>query len=209
MWLYRQRIRDLVMGVLQSDATARHFAMNVLIAFLPAAVIGAVFIGPIKQYLFNPMVVAAALVIGGFIIIAVERRTTPPYIHATTDMTWRHALTIGIAQCFAMIPGTSRSGATIIGGLLSGLSRQAATEFSFFLAMPTMLGAATYDLWKHHHLIDPNDFLAIVIGFVAAFASALLVVQALVRFIANHTFRVFAWYRIGLGGLILLFMETY
>ncbi|MDP1524351.1 MAG: undecaprenyl-diphosphate phosphatase [Rhodocyclaceae bacterium] len=208
MWIYRERIRQLVIGVSKGDADSRRFAAVVLVAFLPAAVIGALFIGPIKRYLFDPAVVSAALIIGGIIILLVERRTTPPRIQTMDQMTWRHGLAIGFAQCVAMIPGTSRSGATIIGGMLTGLSRQTATEFSFFLAMPTMLGAATYDAWKHQHLLNANELLAISVGFTAAFVTALVVVKALIRFIATHTLSVFAWYRIGLGGLIAVMLLT-
>src|SRR5690606_8490349 len=154
--------------------------------------------------LFNPLVVAISLIVGGFIIFWAEARKTEPKVNAIEDIRWHHALLIGFAQCFAMIPGTSRSGSTIIGGMFTGLSRQTATEFSFFLAMLTLFGAAIYDGWKHHHLLSQQDILAIVIGFAAAFVSALFVVRALVRFIANHTFRAFAWYRIGLGLLILV-----
>lgn len=204
MWIYRERILQLIAGVFQGDGDSQRFASVVLIAFLPAALIGALFIGPIKRYLFDPAVVAGALIVGGIIILLVERRTTIPRIQAVDQMTWRHALLIGAAQCVAMIPGTSRSGATIIGGMLAGLSRQTATEFSFFLAMPTMLGAATYDAWKHQHLLGANDLIAISVGFVAAFLSALLVVKALIRFVANHTLSIFAWYRIGLGSLIIV-----
>jgi undecaprenyl-diphosphatase len=202
MWIYRERIRHLVAGVFRGDVDSRRFASVVLIAFLPAAVVGAFFIGPIKRYLFDPAVVAGALVVGGIIILLVERRTTPPRIQTVDRMTWRHGVAIGAAQCIALIPGTSRSGATIIGGMLAGLSRQTATEFSFFLAMPTMLGAATYDAWKHQHLLKADDLVAIGVGFAAAFVSALLVVKALIRFIANHSLSIFAWYRIGLGSLI-------
>jgi len=208
MWIYRERIRQLVTGVFQGDADSQRFATIVLVAFLPAAIIGALFIGPIKRYLFDPAVVAGALIAGGIIILLVERRTTPPRVQSVDQMTWRHGLAIGAAQCVAMIPGTSRSGATIIGGMLSGLSRQTATEFSFFLAMPTMLGAATYDAWKHQHLLSADDLVAIGVGFAAAFFSALLVVKALIRFIANHTLSVFAWYRIGLGSLIAVMLAT-
>lgn len=201
-WLYRIRIAGVLAGLARGDASQQRFAACVILAFLPAAAIGALFIGVIKSMLFNPAVVAAALIVGGFIILAVEGRKAAPQVHDAQQIGWRHALGIGVAQCLAMIPGTSRSGATIVGGMLSGLSRQAATEFSFFLAMPTMLGAATYDLYRHHHLLSQNDAGAIVAGFIAAFLSALLVVSALVRFVARNSLRVFAWYRIALGLVI-------
>lgn len=202
-WLYRERIAKLLHGLLHGDVTERRFATCVMIAFLPAAMIGAVFIGLIKSLLFNPPVVASALIIGGFIILAVENRPAMPKIVNTSQIGWRHALGIGVAQCVAMIPGTSRSGATIVGGMLSGLSRQTATEFSFFLAMPTMLGAATYDMFRHYHLLSQNDLGAIAAGFVGAFVSALLVVSALVRFVAKYSLRLFAWYRIALGVILI------
>jgi undecaprenyl-diphosphatase len=205
-WLYRAKIIDLAKGVLTGDAIAQRFALIVLLAFLPAAVIGALFAGPIKHLLFSPEVVAGALIVGGVIILWVERRTAAPSTHEIEAIGWKQAVGIGLAQCVAMIPGTSRSGATIIGGMLSGVSRQAATEFSFFLAIPTMLGAATYDGWRNFHLLDSNDFSAIVVGFIAAFIAALCVVKALVWFVARHSLRIFAWYRIVLGGIIVAVM---
>lgn len=201
-WLYRAKLAWLINGLLRGGQTERRFAACVLLAFLPAAAIGAVLIGPIKALLFNPGVVAAALVLGGLIILAVEGRRTEPTVKDTTEIGWRQALGIGFAQCVAMIPGTSRSGATIVGGMLSGLSRQTATEFSFFLAMPTMLGAATYDFARHYHLLSGEDIYAIAAGFVAAFVSALVVVKALVAFVARHSLRLFAWYRIALGATV-------
>jgi undecaprenyl-diphosphatase len=205
-WLYRTKLIDLIRGGINGGTAERRFAGVVILAFLPAAVLGALFISAIKALLFNPTVVAAARIAGGIIILMVERYKGAGLTQDTKQISWRQALSIGAAQCIAMIPGTSRSGATIVGGMLSGLSRQTATEFSFFLAMPTMLGAASYDLFRHHHLLSQNDFSAIAVGFVMAFVSALLVVTALVRFIARHSFRVFAWYRIGLGLAILLWL---
>lgn len=203
-WLYRHKIWLLGWGALTGDPGAQRFTMIVTLAFLPAAVIGALFIGPIKQLLFNPLVVATALIIGGLIILWVENQSAEPNTLTPEEIGWKQAIGIGAAQCVAMIPGTSRSGATIIGGMMAGVSRQAATEFSFFLAIPTMLGAATYDAYKHYHLLNALDFWAIIAGFTAAFISALLVVRALVRFVARHSLRIFAWYRIGLGMVILL-----
>jgi undecaprenyl-diphosphatase len=207
-WLFRAKIVRLSHGALRGDPTARRFAAAVLLAFLPAAFIGALFIGPIKHLFFNPGVVATALIVGGLIILWVEGRDTVPHIHTTEHIGWKQAVGIGFAQCVAMIPGTSRSGATIVGGMLSGVSRQAATEFSFFLAMPTMLGAAVYDASRHYHLLNMDDIGAIAAGFVAAFISALFVVNAMIRFVARHSLRVFAWYRIALGLLIALGIIT-
>ncbi len=207
-WLFRAKIWHLSCGVLRGDPSSRHFALAVLLAFLPAAIIGALLIGPIKHFLFHPAVVAAALIIGGLIILWVEGRNIPPKTLQTEHISLKQALGIGIGQCVAMIPGTSRSGATIISGMLSGVSRQAATEFSFFLAIPTMLGATVYDAWRHYHLLNMTDFGAIAAGFIAAFISALLVVNALIRFVAQHSLRIFAWYRIALGLLIAAAIGT-
>jgi undecaprenyl-diphosphatase len=205
-WIYRGKIWRVLQGLRSADATEQRFAANVALAFIPAAALGAALIGPIKTLLFSPLTVAIALIVGGLVILAVERRTRVPQVHSTDEIRWRHALAIGLAQCFALIPGTSRSGSTIIGGMLSGLSRQTATEFSFFLAMPTMLGAALYDGYRHQHLLNGEVMVSIMLGFTAAFISALLVVRALVRFVAAHSFAVFAWYRIALGALILALM---
>lgn len=201
-WLYRDKLLGMSRGAWRGDPEERRFSFCVLMAFLPAAILGALFIGPIKAVLFDPAVVATALVAGGIIILLVEQRAAMPRIIDTKQIRWKQAAAIGLCQCIAMIPGVSRSGATIIGGMLSGLSRQSATEFSFFLAIPTMLGAAVYDTWRSHHLLDFQDLGAIIAGFTAAFLAALLVVSALVRFVARHSLRVFAWYRLALGSLI-------
>ena len=202
-WLYRQKIIHLVKGFFSGDAHARRFALNVLIAFIPAVVIGILAVDFIKQVLFSPIVVACALILGGLVIFAVEARQPAPKTLEATDISIKQAVIVGLAQCMAMIPGTSRSGATIIGGMLSGLSRKAATEFSFFLAMPTMLGAATYDLFRNADVLTADNLLNISVGFVAAFIAAFFVVKALVKFVEKHTLRVFAWYRIVLGSILL------
>lgn len=193
-------------GFFSGDAEARHFTFSVLIAFFPAVIIGVLAVDFIKSVLFSPMVVAVALIVGGLIIFWVESRDFKPSTTEATRITFKQAIIVGFVQCIAMIPGTSRSGATIIGGMLSGLSRKAATEFSFFLAMPTMLGAATYDLMRNASILTSDNMLNIGLGFVAAFISALFVVRALVRFVEKHTLRVFAWYRIALGAIIMLVM---
>lgn len=203
-WLYRQKIIELVRGFFSGDAGARRFAINVLVAFFPAVIIGVLAVDFIKQVLFSPLVVACALIIGGLIIFAVEARKFEPKTIEATDITLKQAFLVGLAQCVAMIPGTSRSGATIIGGMLTGLSRKAATEFSFFLAMPTMLGAATYDLMRNADKLTSDNMLNISVGFVAAFIAALLVVKALVKFVEKHTLKVFAWYRLILGVILLI-----
>ena len=203
-WLYRQKIIALIRGFFSGEVHARRFAINVFVAFLPAVVIGVLAVDFIKQVLFSPLVVAFALIIGGLIIFAVEAREYKPKTIEATDISFKQSILVGFAQCVAMIPGTSRSGATIIGGMLSGLSRKAATEFSFFLAMPTMLGAATYDLFRNANVLTSDNLVNISVGFMAAFVAALLVIKALVKFVEKHSLRVFAWYRIVLGILILI-----
>lgn len=216
MWIFRARLWQLIRGTLTGVRQEVSFTRNLLLAFLPAAVIGAIFIKSIKQVFYHPGVVAVTLVVGGFIMLWVERRAprTPgdapgaaddtasderATAHTLEQISGKQALGVGVAQCVAMIPGVSRSGATIIGGMIAGIQRKTATEFSFFLAMPTMLGAAVYDLYRNIGLLTQHDMSAIAVGFVAAFLSALVVVRAVLRFVANHTYRVFAWYRIALG----------
>ncbi|WP_377001291.1 undecaprenyl-diphosphate phosphatase [Bordetella pertussis] len=216
MWIFRARLWQLIRGTLTGVRQEVNFTRNLLLAFLPAAVIGAIFIKSIKQVFYHPGVVAVTLVVGGFIMLWVEGcvpHTTGDAAcadddtasderasaHTLEQISAKQALGVGVAQCVAMIPGVSRSGATIIGGMIAGIQRKTATEFSFFLAMPTMLGAAVYDLYRNIGLLSQHDMSAIAVGFVAAFLSALVVVRAVLRFVANHTYRVFAWYRIALG----------
>ena len=202
VWEFRRKILDVVVG-LRTQPNARRFTANLLIAFLPAVVLGVVFADLIHEYLFNPVTVAAALVVGGVVMLWAERREHEVHAHSVDDITWKDALKVGFAQCLAMIPGTSRSGSTIIGGLLFGLSRKTATEFSFFLAMPTMVGAAVYSGYKYRDLFQPADLPVFAIGFVTAFIFAMIAVKGLLRFIANHSYAAFAWYRIVFGLLIL------
>jgi undecaprenyl-diphosphatase len=177
---------------------------NLIVAFIPAAVIGLAVGGLIKQYLFKPIPVALAFIIGGVIILLVDRGEKVSRVESTQAMTWLDALKVGFAQCFALIPGTSRSGATIIGGMLFGLSRKAATEFSFFLAVPTLMAAGAYDSLKHRDLFAMKDLGMWAIGLIAAFASAFMVIRWLIRYVATHDFRWFAWYRIAFGIVVLL-----
>jgi undecaprenyl-diphosphatase len=177
---------------------------NLIVAFLPAAAIGLLAGGLIKAYLFKPVPVALAFIIGGVIILWVERRERNPRVQSTQAMTALDALKVGFAQCFALIPGTSRSGATIIGGMLFGLSRKAATEFSFFLAVPTLIAAGAYDSWKNRHLFRVDDAGMWAAGVVVAFISAFLVIRWLIRYVATHDFRWFAWYRIAFGLVVLV-----
>ncbi|MBS7660339.1 undecaprenyl-diphosphate phosphatase [Pseudomonas lalucatii] len=202
VWEYRQKILEVVLG-LPEQRQAQRFTANLLIAFSPALVLGVAFADLIHAFLFNPITVAAALVAGGVVMLWAEQRTHRISAESVDDMSWQQALKVGCAQCLAMIPGTSRSGATIIGGLLFGLSRKAATEFSFFLAMPTMVGAAVYSGYKYRDLFQPADLPVFAIGFVTSFVFAMLAVRALLRFIGNHSYAAFAWYRIVFGLLIL------
>jgi len=206
VWEYRARLMAAV-GGLASDPGARRFALNLLIAFLPAAVLGLAFSRAIKAHLFAPVPVACAFVAGALVILWAERRqkTRPETIRIVRvdDMRWTDALKVGCAQALALVPGTSRSGATIIGGMLFGLSRPAATEFSFFLAIPTLLAATAYELVKNRQLLSSHDLPAFGVGFVASFISAFICVRWLIRYVSHHDFVPFAWYRIAFGGVIL------
>jgi len=177
---------------------------NLVIAFIPAAVLGLAVGSLIKQYLFKSVPVALAFIVGGVIILLVDRRNRPARVESTDAMTGLDALKVGIAQCFALIPGTSRSGATIIGGMLFGLSRRAATEFSFFLAVPTLIAAGAYDLWKNRNLLSIDDAGMWAAGLVTSFISAFVVIRWLIRYVATHDFRWFAWYRIAFGIVVLV-----
>ena len=202
-WEYRAKILNVVSG-LPSDRTAQRFATNLVIAFLPAAVLGVMFASKIKQYLFAPVPVALAFIIGGVIILWAEKRQHRIAFETVDDMTWQEALKVGCAQTLALIPGTSRSGATIIGGLFFGLSRKAATEFSFFLAIPTLFGATVYEVVKYRDLFHSGDLGMFVVGSIFSFISAFFCVRWLLRHIASHNFIPFAWYRIAFGLIVLL-----
>jgi undecaprenyl-diphosphatase len=202
VWEFRRKILEITTG-LPTQRNAQRFSLNLLIGFLPAVVLGVMFADKIHEYLFNPITVAVALVIGGIIMLWAEQREHVVVIDHVDEMRWTDALKVGFAQCLAMIPGTSRSGSTIIGGLLFGLSRKTATEFSFFLAMPTMVGAAVYSGYKYRDLFQAADLPVFALGFVVAFLFAMIAVRGLLKFIANHSYAVFAWYRIAFGLLIL------
>jgi len=177
---------------------------NLVIAFIPAAVLGLLFSKYIKSYLFHAVPVALAFIVGGIVILLVEsRQSRNVRVETAAAMTWLDALKVGIAQCFALIPGTSRSGATIIGGMLFGLSRKAATEFSFFLAVPTLIAAGLYDLWKHRDMLSAGDAPIFGVGMVVSFACAFVVIRWLIRYVATHDFKPFAWYRIAFGLVVL------
>jgi undecaprenyl-diphosphatase len=203
VWEYRAKFWRVAAG-LASERAAQRFVLNLIVAFIPAAALGLAFSKLIKSYLFHPVPVALAFVVGGVIIFWVERSLPPRVrVERADDMTWRDALKVGVAQAFALIPGTSRSGATIIGGMLFGLSRKAATEFSFFLAVPTLIAAGAYDFWKNRALFDAGDTGLFAVGSITAFVSAFLCVRWLLRYIATHDFVPFAWYRIAFGAAVL------
>jgi undecaprenyl-diphosphatase len=201
--VYWRRLSDTVAG-LGSSPRARRFALNVAIAFAPAVVLGLAFGRVIKAQLFNAPVVAASFIVGGLVILWAERRpATAVRIESIDAMSPLDALKVGLAQCVAMIPGTSRSGATIIGGMLFGLSRAAATEFSFYLAIPTLMGAGAYSLYKERALLSVSDWPMFTVGALVSFVCAYACVRWLLRYIASHTFVPFAWYRIAFGAVVL------
>ena len=209
--VYWNKIKTTVLA-LPKQREAQSFVLNVFIAFLPAVVLGLLFGKVIKAHLFTPEVVASSFIVGGFIILWVERRqapapgqSTPPLVRVQTveQMTAMDALKVGLVQCLALVPGTSRSGATIIGGMLMGLSRQVATEFTFFLAIPTLIGAGAYSLLKERALLSWADLPLFLVGLVFSFLSAWVCVRWLLRFVSTHSFNAFAYYRIGFGLLVL------
>lgn len=202
-WEYRSKIFSVITG-LPRERQAQKFVLNLAVAFLPLASLGLLFGKQIKAVLFKPLPVALAFIVGAFVIIWAEKREHKIRVSHVDDLTVLDALKLGFAQAFALIPGTSRSGATIIGGLLFGLSRKAATEFSFFLAIPTLVVASAYDLYKHRDLLNlADDSFLFATGLIAAFISALLAVKGLLRYISHHNFIVFAWYRIVFGLVVI------
>ena len=203
MWQYRVKFVDLTVGLF-NRRDAQIFILKLFVAFLPAAIVGLLFANLIKTYLFGPIPVALALIAGAFVILAVERFYKGGRVDSIDAMTFRDALMIGLAQCCSLIPGVSRAGATIIGGMLCGLSRKAATEFSFFLAVPTLIAAGGYDFMKHRSEFSASDAEVLAIGLVVSFVSALICIRWLLRYVASHNFNVFAWYRIALGVIILI-----
>ncbi|MCL2075183.1 MAG: undecaprenyl-diphosphate phosphatase [Betaproteobacteria bacterium] len=202
-WHYRARLARVMTGIIHSPKE-RHFAKLLIVAFLPAAITGVLVHGAIKAYLFNAYTVAFALIAGGLLIMYIERRPRAVKINQIDDMGWKDALKVGCAQCVAMWPGVSRSGATIMGGMLFGLNRKAATEFSFYLAIPTIFAATLYELAQSWSQLSMDDFPFFATGFVTSFIFGLIAVRALLYFISNHTFIGFAWYRIAFGGVVLL-----
>jgi len=219
IWEYRDRLLRTVAG-LAGDAQAQRFARNVLVAFMPAVVFGLALGSAIKTHLFHPVPVALAFVVGGVIILWVEKRHRDRYgamdlqgkrharVESVDDMTALDALKVGLVQCLALIPGTSRSGATIIGAMVFGFSRKAATEFSFYLAIPTLIGAGAYSVWKERGALSAADLPVFAVGTVFAFFSAWLCIRWLIRYVSTHDFTAFAWYRIVFGALVLLTAYT-
>jgi len=206
--VYWQRIRATLAG-LPTERQAQRFSLNVLIAFLPAVVLGLLFGKYIKAHLFTPAVVASTFILGGFVILWAEKRPQEAArVHDVDGMDWKDALKVGLVQCLAMIPGTSRSGATIIGGMLLGLSRKTATDFSFYLAIPTLVGAGAYSLYKERALLSMADLPMFAVGLVFSFLSAWICVRWLLRYISSHSFTPFAWYRIAFGLVVLLTWGT-
>ena len=215
IWEYRERLGRTVRGITH-DPLAQRFARNLLIAFMPAVVLGLSFGKLVKAHLFHPVPVAAAFIVGGLIILWVERRHHASFgerdllgqrrarVESVDDMSALDALKVGLVQCLALIPGTSRSGATIIGGMVFGFSRRCATEFSFYLGIPTLMGAGAYSVWKERAALSLGDLPMFAVGLVFAFFSALLCIRWLIRYVSTHDFTLFAWYRIVFGGLVLL-----
>ena len=204
--VYLQRIKDTVTG-LGSDPKAQRFALNVIIGFLPAVVMGLTLGKLVKEHLFTPTVVATTFIIGGLFIMLAEKLTAryqTSRVESMDDMTPLDALKVGLVQCLALVPGTSRSGATIIGGMLMGLSRKTATDYSFFLGIPTLVGAGAYSLYKERALLSLADLPLFLTGLVFAFLSAWVCVRWLIRYVSSHNFMPFAWYRIAFGVLILV-----
>lgn len=201
-WEYRAKLGLVIKGLLR-ERSARFFVFNLIAAFMPAAVLGLLFASKIKQYLFAPVPVALAFIVGGVFILWAEKRDHKITIESVEEMNWKDALKVGCAQAVALIPGTSRSGATIIGGLFFGLSRRAAAEFSFFLAIPTLFAATVYEVVKYRHLFHAQDWGMFAAGGITSFISAFLCVRWLLRYISRHDFTVFAWYRIVFGLIVL------
>jgi undecaprenyl-diphosphatase len=202
--VYFQKLLSVALS-LPSSSRSRYFVLSVLVGFMPAALIGAFAHGFIKDVLFeSPMLICSVLILGGFVLLYVDRLKLTPRYHDAMEYPLSLALKIGFIQCIAMVPGVSRSGATIVGALLMGADKRSAAEFSFFLAMPTMVGAFTYDLYKNHALIDTNDMGIIAIGFIASFVAGLIVVRGLLDFVSRRGFAPFAWWRIAVGTLGLI-----
>lgn len=204
--IYWRRFWDVLVGLMQRDARAIAFTRNVALAFLPSAVIGLIVYKAVKAMLETPVIVAVALIVGGIAILVIERLVRTPTTTSVEEMTWKTALAIGVVQCLSMIPGVSRSGATIMGALGLGVERKTAAEFSFFLAVPTMLAASGYDLYKNGGALGSGDWSAIAVGFVVSFVVALVVIRWFIGIVSRHGFAPFAWYRIVAGSIALVWL---
>ncbi|MBM5574516.1 undecaprenyl-diphosphate phosphatase [Deefgea sp. CFH1-16] len=202
MWEYRAKLCTTLSGI-QRPGNERNLFLGIVIAFIPAAIMGLLFSKTIKAHLFQPIPVASMFIIGGLIILWAEKRQHKISVATVDDISLKDAIKVGLCQCLALIPGTSRSGATIIGGMFLGLSRKAATEFSFFLGIPTLGAASIYSLLKHRNELSMDDFGVFAVGFLASFVFAFIAIRALIKFISTHTFIVFAWYRIAFGLVVL------
>jgi undecaprenyl-diphosphatase len=205
-WEYRRRLIDTTTHIM-NESKAQQFVLKLFIAFLPAAILGLAFHSKIKEFLFSPLTVAIALIIGGFAILAIEHMPLKGKTKKIDDMSLMQALQIGISQSLALIPGVSRAAATILGGMVFGLNRQASTEFSFFLAIPIMFAATALDVYKSWSMLSMNDIGMFTVGFITAFISALISIKFLLRYVASHDFKVFAWYRIILGLIVLWYFH--
>jgi len=203
-WEYRAKLIDAGVNAMRGRALKSNLLVILFVAFLPAAILGLIASDAIKSVLFAPVPVAVAFIVGGFVILWAERRPQHADVTDVKDVTLRHALLIGLCQCAALIPGVSRSGASIIGGMFTGLSRRAATEFSFFLGLPTLGAASLYSLYKARDDLSANDTVVFAVGLIVSFVSALVVIRALLRFVSSHSFAVFAWYRIAFGLIVLV-----
>jgi undecaprenyl-diphosphatase len=203
IWEYRIKFTHVATNL--NESKSRQLVINLFIAFLPLAILGLAFHHQIKDLLFNPKSVAIALIVGGFAILLIEKKLPTVKVNSVDDMDWKLALKVGFAQAIALIPGASRAGSTIIGGMCFGLSRTAATEFSFFLAVPVMFAATFYDLYKSRDFLSTNDLTLFLAGFITAFIAALFVIKVLIRYVANHDFTAFAWYRIVFGAIVLAY----
>lgn len=203
-WEYRRKLIDTALHI-SKQSKAQKFVLNLFLAFLPAAILGLAFHSAIKQYLFSPVTVAIALIMGGFAILFIENQTLKTPTTNIDDLTPKQAIQVGFAQAFALFPGVSRAGATILGGMIFGLNRKTATEFSFFLAIPIMFAATVLDVYKSRDILSFDDASMFAIGFITAFLSALVAIRFLLKFVATHDFKLFAWYRIVFGAIVLAY----
>jgi undecaprenyl-diphosphatase len=204
VWLYRGKIISLIKNAFK-DKKSFEFIVNLVIAFVPAAAVGFFFHGIIKTYLFNPITVSFALILGGYIILYIENKNIKVKTEDAFDITKKSAFIVGLSQILALIPGVSRSGSTIMGGVCSSLSRKAAAEFSFFLAIPIMFAATLYDLYKSSAILNTNTIIIIAVGFISAFISAVFVIKWFIKYISTNNFKIFGWYRILFGAILLGF----